>query len=60
MGSSVVVLVLVPDLVSKNCPTRWVSLFLVICSMLQVKEHLTIVLEELSESLNVAESVNIP
>ena len=40
----------------KNCPTRWDSLFLVICRMLEVKEHLTTVLEELEwEKLNVAQ-----
>lgn len=37
----------------KNCPTRWDSLFFVICRMLEVREHLTTVLEELEwESLN--------
>ena len=52
----VLVLVLVPSLDSKNCPTRWVSLFLVICGMLEVKEHLTIALEELEwENLNVVQ-----
>ena len=48
------VLVLVPSLDSKNCPTRWVSVF--ICGMLEVKEHLTIVLEKLSaKKLHVAQ-----
>ena len=40
----------------KNCSTRWDSLFLVICHMLEVKENLTTVLEELEwENLNVAQ-----
>ena len=41
------VLVLVPSLVSNICPTRWLSLFLAVCRMLEVKELLTTVLEEL-------------
>ena len=32
---------------TKNCPTRWDSLFLVICRLLEVKQHLNTVLEEL-------------
>ena len=42
------VLVLVPSLVIKKLPNPMDSLFLVRCGMLQVKEHLTTVLEELS------------
>ena len=52
----VLVLVLVPSLDSINCPTRWLLVFVVICGMLEVKEHITIVLEELEwENLNVAQ-----
>ena len=40
----------------KNWPSRWDSLFLVICGMLEVKEHLTTVLEESEwENLNLAQ-----
>lgn len=38
---------------TKKCPTRWDSLFVVLCRMLKVKEHLNTVLEELEwDSLN--------
>ena len=51
-----VVLVLDPSFVSNNCPTQWVSLFQVVCHMLEVKELLTTVLEELEwENINVAQ-----
>ena len=48
--------VLVPRLViKKNCPTRGLSLFLVICRMLEVK-NLTTVLEEFEwENMNVVQ-----
>uniref|UniRef100_A0A1X7UNQ7 Uncharacterized protein n=1 Tax=Amphimedon queenslandica TaxID=400682 RepID=A0A1X7UNQ7_AMPQE len=40
----------------KNIPTRWDSLFFVICRMLEVREHLTTVLEEFEwENLNEAQ-----
>ena len=49
------VLVLVPSLVSKKQPNPMGFLFLVICRMLEVKEHLTTVLELEWENLNVAQ-----
>ena len=41
------ILVLVPSLVNKKLPNPMDLLFLVVCRMLEVKEHLTIVLKEL-------------